>query len=78
MIDYKLPILVRDKVFVYTKCSRFGNKSFDLLYAIVKEENKKEIILAEATTILVCYDYEKGASIPLPEEWKKKIQEFEK
>ena len=31
-IDYKLPILLREKVFVYTKCSRMGNKSFDLSY----------------------------------------------
>src|ERR1051326_6608227 len=47
-VDYKLPILLKDKVFVYTKCSRIGNKSFDLSYLIVKEEKGKEIILAEA------------------------------
>ncbi|MBI3500933.1 MAG: acyl-CoA thioesterase [Bacteroidetes bacterium] len=78
VVDYKLPILFKDKIFVYTKCSRIGNKSFDLSYLIIKEENRKEIILAEASTVLVCYDYEKGASIPMPEEWKKKINAFEK
>ena len=78
MIEYKLPILFSDKIFVCTKCSRIGNKSFDLIYTIVKEENGKEILLADASTVLVCYDYEKRQSIVMPDEWKKKIQEFEK
>ena len=77
-VDYKLPILLKDTVFVYTKCSRMGNKSFDLSYSIVKEENGKEIVVADASTVLVCYDYEKAITIPLPKEWKKKILDFEK
>lgn len=78
IIDYKLPILLTDQLFVYTKCSRIGNKSFDLIYKIIKEETGKEILLADASTVLVCYDYGKGQSILMPDEWKKKIQEFEK
>lgn len=78
IIDYKLPILLTDQLFVYTKCSRIGNKSFDLIYKIIKEEAEKQILLAEASTVLVYYDYEKGQSILMPDEWKKKIQEFEK
>jgi len=77
-VDYKLPVFFKDKIFVYTKCSRIGNKSFDLSYLIVKEENGEEIILAEASTVLVCYDYEKGQSIFMPDAWKNKIQDFEK
>ena len=77
-VDYKLPILFKDKIFIYTKCSRIGNKSFELSYSIVKEKGGKEIVAAEASTVLVCYDYEKAQSIPMPEEWKKKIQDFEK
>lgn len=77
-IDYILPILFKDKIFVYTKCARIGNKSFELVYIVVREENGKESIVAEASTILVCYDYEKEISIPMPEKWKKKIQDFEK
>src|SRR3990172_2949589 len=51
--NYKIPILFKDKVFVYTKCTRIGNKSFELDYKIIKEENSKEIILAEATSVQV-------------------------
>jgi len=84
-IDYKLPVLINDKVFVYTKCSRIGNKSFDLSYKIVKEnphpnlpqKGEGETVLAEAMTVLVCFDYQKSASIPIPDEWKKKLQHYD-
>ena len=77
IIDYKMPMMLTDKVFVYTKCSKVGTKSFDLEYAIVKEENGKEIIVATATTIMVCYDYNSKNSVPIKEEWKKKMLAFE-
>src|ERR1035437_3682904 len=57
--DYKMPILFNDKVFVYTKCSRIGNKSFELSYKIVKENPTSPLspgrgvggeVLAEAST----------------------------
>jgi|ERR1035437_1710188 acyl-CoA thioester hydrolase len=76
--DYKMPILFNDKVFVHTKCTRMGNKSFELHYKIIKEENSKEILLAEASSIQVCFDYEKRENILMPEKWKKKIEAFEK
>src|SRR5688500_14260905 len=34
-IDYKLPLMMGDEVVVFTRCSRVGNKSFDLEYALV-------------------------------------------
>src|SRR5690348_10070634 len=37
-VDYKIPIHFKDQVFVYTKCTRLGNKSFDFAYSIVKEK----------------------------------------
>ncbi len=76
--DYKMPVLFKDNVSVLTKCSRIGNKSFELSYAMIKEENGKEIILAEASTIQVCFNYVKRENIQMPEKWKKKIEAFEK
>ncbi len=77
-VDYKHPILLTDKIHTYTKCSRMGNKSFDLSYLITKAENGKEIIASEAHTILVAYNYKKAISILIPEAWRKKINEYEK
>ena len=76
-VDYTLPILFKDTIFIYTKCSRIGNKSFDLAYKIIKEENGKEILMAEASTVLVCYDYEKGKSIPMPDPWVQKLRSYD-
>ncbi|MBI4932059.1 MAG: acyl-CoA thioesterase [Bacteroidetes bacterium] len=78
LCNYKMPILFKDKVFVYTKCAKIGNKSFELDYKIIKEENSKEIILAEASSVQVCFDYEKKENILMPEKWRKKIEAFEK
>ena len=74
-IDYKIPILLKDNVFVYTKCSRIGTKSFDFKSLIVKEENGIDIELASATAVLVCFDYETQLSKNIPEEWKNKLVE---
>jgi acyl-CoA thioester hydrolase len=77
VVDYKMPVMLNDRVAVYTRCSRTGHKSFDLEYAIVKEEAGKEILLATATTVMVCFNYRAGASMPLPDEWKNKMLSFE-
>ena len=76
-VDYKAPVYFKDKLFVYTKCTRLGNKSFDLAYSLVREENGKETELASGSSVQVCFDYRKQTTISIPESWKKKVQVFE-
>ena len=73
-LDYKLPILLEDKVFVYTKVTRFGTKSFDLSHKIVKETPAGEVDLAIAETVLVCFDYTSNKTVAVPQDWKQKIE----
>src|SRR5437868_6045177 len=40
-VDYKMPVYFKDEITVYTKCIRLGTKSFDLEYALVKNEAGK-------------------------------------
>lgn len=85
-MDFRKPIFFDDKVFVYTRCSRIGNKSFDLSFLIVREaaptnntspgEIKTEI-LAEGKTVLACYDYLQGKTTEIPEERKIIINGYE-
>jgi len=77
-VDYKAPILLEDSLLVYTRCSRIGNKSFDLYYSIVKIISNTEIEVANGSSVMVCFDYLTQTSIPIPEEWKRKLIEFEK
>ena len=72
-IDFVIPVLFKDEVFIRTSCCRMGNKSFDLAYEmyIVKEE--KEIMLSSATSVMVMYNYKEKKSIPVTDEWKTKL-----
>lgn len=77
-IDYKLPILLEDQLAVYTSVTRIGGKSFDFEYKLVREnapENYK--IAATAKSVIVCYDYTKHQTTVIPENWLKKIRDFE-
>jgi acyl-CoA thioester hydrolase len=76
-IDYKAPLFLRDKVFVYTRCSKIGKKSIELSWAIVREKSATEEIIAQGIAVLVCYDYAQGKPIEVPAEQRRKIELFE-
>lgn len=76
-IDYKAPVFLHDTIFVYTRCSRIGNKSLTLDWAIVREKQSQEEVVAHGNAVLVCYDYVHEKTIPIPEEQRKAIQAFE-
>lgn len=75
-MDYKLPLFMADEsVVVWTRCSRIGTKSFDIETLIVRA--KDGAVAGVGTTVLVAYDYETNASIPVPESWRQKIRDYE-
>ncbi|MBX2965077.1 MAG: acyl-CoA thioesterase [Cyclobacteriaceae bacterium] len=76
-IDYKLPIFLHDTVFVYTRCSRIGNKSLTLDWAIVREKASQEEVVAQGNAVLVCYDYKQDKTIPIPDEHRQAIERWE-
>jgi acyl-CoA thioester hydrolase len=75
IVDYKQPVLFEDDISVYTRCSRIGNKSFDLEYSLVKKEGDKETELATGISVLVCYNYIDKVSIPVPARWAERMKE---
>lgn len=76
-VDFKLPILLDDRITVFTRCSRLGTKSFDLEYTILKVNEEKPVEMANGHTVLVAYDYTTGKTIELPDDWRKRITTFE-
>lgn len=76
-IDYKVPLFLRDTVFVHTRCSKLGKKSIELSWAIVREKSSAEEIIAQGVAVLVCYDYGQNKAIEVPELQKQKIIQFE-
>jgi len=57
------------------RVSRLGVKSLDSHY--VMEDAGSGQVLAEASAVLVAYDYREGRSIPIPEEWRRTITAYE-
>lgn len=76
-IDFKIPAVFGDRIEVLTRCSRLGNKSFDLTCSIVKLVGSAKIEVSAAHTVLVCFDYEAQQSIPLPQAWIERFTAFE-
>ena len=78
VIDYKAPLLITDSTFASTRCTRLGDKSFDLEHLLIVKNNGDEKIIATGTCTLVCYNYINGVSISIPDEWRGKMQVYDR
>ena len=74
-VTYRAPIDLSQKIRVGCRVSRIGNKSLTFEYQI--EEESTGLVFATAETIMVAYDYHAHRSIPVSEEWRKKIAAYE-
>ena len=68
-IDFRDQLRVGEEVEVTTCCPRVGAKSFDLEHVISAGGR----VVAEAKSVLVSYDYERGASVRVPEELRARL-----
>lgn len=62
-IEYKLPVFLNEEIEVEMKTVKLGNKSFTLNYILYANGVQKTI----GESIMVCFDYEKNATIEIPE-----------
>ncbi|HKJ82113.1 MAG TPA: thioesterase family protein [Ignavibacteriaceae bacterium] len=76
-IDYVSQIRLGDKVEIYNRTSKIGNKSSDLEHIIAVKKNNERIVAAKAVTKLVSFDYKKNQSVPVSEKAREIIEEFE-
>lgn len=76
-VTYLRPILFQDRLFIQTRCARIGGKSMELEYRLLKYEADEPVLLAEARTVVVAYDYSAKTTVRVPESWKKAILEYE-
>jgi acyl-CoA thioester hydrolase len=77
-VDYKRPILLKDKVFVLTRTAKIGTKSIDMEHRIIRlEADGAETLLASGGSVIVCMDYASMTTIPVPDSWKKSVQLYD-
>jgi acyl-CoA thioester hydrolase len=74
-LTYLEPIYYGQNIKVGVHISKLGNKSMTWMQNIVDVDTDKE--LAKGEVIMVSYDYRAEKSIPVPQEWREKISEFE-
>jgi acyl-CoA thioester hydrolase len=75
-ITFRKAIQFGDPVRVGVGISRIGNKSMTSEYRIEDARDANEF--ATGSSVLVAYDYHNNRSVPIPEEWRKAILQFER
>jgi acyl-CoA thioester hydrolase len=68
-IDFRSPLHYGETVEVGVRVGRVGTRSFDLEY----ELRAGGRVVAEAKSVLVGYDFDRGESAPIPEHWRRRI-----
>lgn len=68
-IDFRAELRLGEDVEVRTRCSRIGTKSFDLDHVLEASGR----VVAEARSVLVSYDYERGASVAVPDDMRARL-----
>ena len=74
-ITYHEPVHFGQKIKVGVHAAKLGNKSMTWEQNIVDAATGR--ILARAEVVMVTYDYHAQKAIPIPQEWREKIIEFE-
>lgn len=76
-VEYRLPLTLGDEIVVYTRCSRLGNKSFDLEAVILRYQGEEAQPAATGHAVMVAYDYAREETVPLPESWRERLLAYE-
>ena len=74
-VNFRAPIMWGQPVRVGMRISRLGTKSLDSFHLI--EDSETGQILADGRIVLVAFDYYTSSTIPIPDDWRQAIEEFE-
>ena len=70
--DYFGQVRLTDDIVVVTDVSRLGNKSMTLHQRIMCGER----CLTESSSVMVAFDFEAQQTVPMPDEWRVKLEEY--
>lgn len=75
-IDYIEPVLLSDKVRIETACIKVGSSSLVVAYEVFRlpAGGQTEHLCSKGQSVLVCFDYQKGAKREVPELWRQRLQ----
>ena len=67
-IEYKLEIKYGDIIKIYVAATDFDKIGFDIFYKVVLLRAEGEMLAAKAKTGMICFDYDAGKKVTVPEE----------
>ncbi|HOJ50715.1 MAG TPA: thioesterase family protein [Spirochaetota bacterium] len=73
-IDFKKELFYGEKIEIKAKISQIKNSSFIMDYSIEKDNN----VCATGKTVLVSFNYTERKIKPVPDVFRRKVEEFEK
>jgi acyl-CoA thioester hydrolase len=73
-IDFRSRANLGDMLEVGARTTRVGTKSFDLEHEIRARDGR---LVAESETTLVAFDYDGDRTMPVPPEWRERIETYE-
>jgi len=74
-IKYNAPTHYGDEIKTGVRMAKIGNKSIIFEQAVV--DAKTGVEMAKGEVVMVTFDYRAKKTIPVPDEWRKKITKFE-
>ena len=80
VVDFKLPLLAADEVYVLSRCIRLGRRSFDMEQWVVRASSVDPAapeISAQGVITMVVYDYRANQSAPIPDRWRSLVKSYE-
>lgn len=72
---YRSPALLTEVLHIGTGVSRWGNKSFDMLYRVMGADGR---LVAYGKTVQVMYDYITRSAFPIPSEVRRYVEEYQR
>lgn len=76
-IDYHHPIYLEDDLSCGVEITKVGEKSFEVQFdLIVAKEDGTKTVCATGKNILVCFDNVAFKTALVPDDWRKKVEQF--
>ncbi len=78
-VDFRSPILFGQDIGIGTRVDWIGNTSLSMSHRMTARsaEDETDRVVAEASTVLVAYDYETEKPIRVPNEWRTTFEAHE-
>ena len=73
-VSFRAPALLGDTLEVGVRVPRVGTKSLHFEYEV---RGPGDRLVAEVTSVHVAFDHELQRTVPVPEEWRRRIEEHE-